>query len=92
MFADGDWYLVDLEWANIAHSELGSFCPNETPPEISGNHSIWTCACDMWQFGELVEVWGDLDEEGRAYVRAMSTVNPDERLSAEASLRHPFFA
>ena len=93
MFADGDWYLVDLECANVANAELGAYCPSESwlPPEISGTNCTWTCACDMWQFGKLVELWGNLDSDGQAYVRVMSEINPSERLSAEASIRHPFF-
>ena len=94
MFADQNWYLVDLEWANTANSELGVFRPLEewTPPEISGENCQWTCACDMWQFGRLVEAWGSLDEDFRAYIRVQSKVDPSLRLSADESLRHAFFA
>ena len=88
------WYLVDLEWANSANTELGSFRPADewTPPEISGNNCQWTCSCDMWQFGRLVEAWGSLDDDARAYIRVQSKVDPSLRLSAEDSLRHSFFA
>lgn len=94
MFADENWYLVDLEWAYTTRSELGSFCPVDelTPPEITGNDCEWTFSCDMWQFGRLVEVWGSLDEHARAYIRLQSNIDPNMRLTADGSLSHAFFA
>lgn len=94
MFAHRDWYLIDLEWANFADSKLGEYTPASSwsPPEISSANCKWTCACDMWQFGKLVELWGNLDEAGKSYVRVQSKSDPAERLSAEASLHHIFFS
>ena len=91
MFANGDWYLMDLEWANYANAELGVYAPHQawTPPEITDTSCEWTCLCDMWQFAKLVEAWGHLDDDGRAYVRVQAA--PSERLDAEASLGHAFF-
>ena len=91
------WYLVDLEWANTADTELEDFILR-----VSGLHlrSVAVAVNGhalviMWQFGglqRLVEVWGSLDEDGRSYMRMQSNMDPNMRLSAEASLRHAFFA
>mmetsp|Transcript_15894 Transcript_15894/g.36504 ORF Transcript_15894/g.36504 Transcript_15894/m.36504 type:complete len:451 (+) Transcript_15894:312-1664(+) len=89
MRADGDWYLNDLEWANTINSELGNYIPNEQhlPPELVGVEGVhWNAACDMWQFGKLIECWNQLDDSLLRYVTTQTQEEPQNRLSAEQSL------
>ena len=95
MFADGSWYLMDLEWANTVNSPMGEYNPNtgQTPPEVAeSKDGIWTTACDMWQFGKLLSLWNHLDEDGRQYLTTQARADPSGRLSASDSLAHRFFA
>lgn len=51
MYADGLWYLMDLEWAEKAGSPIGKYTPNRVfpPPELAGaDGGTWTVACDLW--------------------------------------------
>lgn len=94
MFAGGQWYLIDLEWANNADSELQGYRPNDSwvPPEILDTSSRWACASDMWQFGKLVETWGVADgDDLQSYLRLQLSGTPGTRLSAKDSLAHEFF-
>jgi hypothetical protein len=93
MFADQNWYLVDLEWANLADRPVGQYRPHLTwtPPEIIDNDSSWTTAGDMWQFQTLLSHWGHLNENGQCLLRLLQNTNPLERIGAEEALRHPFF-
>ena len=95
MFANERWYLMDLEWANTIDSELGDYRPQDefTPPELVGvEGAIWTTACDMWQFGNLINTWGHLDEDGQQYVTSQLSLPAANWLSAQESLQHAFFA
>ena len=95
MFADGRWYLMDLEWANRVDLDLENYNPNGyfLPPELDVFESgrSWTKACDMWQFGKVVEQWNQLDNDGHRYVQTQTHDDPAKRLSAEESLGHDFF-
>ena len=95
MFAEGTWYLMDLEWANTVDLPIGDYNPNtnQTPPEVAEiEDGTWTTACDMWQFGKLLLLWNHLDEDGRQYVTTQTRADPLRRLSATDSLAHVFFA
>ena len=95
MFANNEWYLADLEWANKIDSVLGNYYPKEyyLPPELVGvEQGIWTASCDMWQFGKLLQQWGLSDQASRNYISTQSSAMPTNRLSASASLSHQFFA
>ena len=95
MFAESNWYLMDLEWANTIDSDTEGYHPNRNylPPElIGGEGRPWTAACDMWQFGKLLERWNQLDNQGRSYVNTQIQDDPERRLSATDSLDHEFFA
>ena len=74
MRASHECYLIDLEWANHADSQLGKFRPSHswTPPEIHESECKWTCECDMWLFGKLLECWNCLYEDGIAYIGLQS--------------------
>ena len=94
MLAEGRWYLMDLEWANTIDSKLEHYRPSKSflPPELAGvDGEKWTSACDMWQFGKLMKLWGTLDEQGRFYVSVQAANEPGDRLSAADSLHHEFF-
>ena len=93
MFADSRWYLMDLEWANRIDLDLEDYNPNLLPPELVVVESggSWTKACDMWQFGKLVEQWNQLDINGHRYVHTQTQEDPAKRLSAAESLDHEFF-
>jgi Protein kinase domain len=93
MFADGKWYLMDLEWANVVDSPIGEYSPQEAwiPPEITGENSYWTTASDMWQFHRLLSDWDKLDDEGRNLVRVLRDDNLHRRLTAAQALAHAFF-
>lgn len=94
MFAEGEWFLMDLEWANTSDSPIGNYNPNpdQTPPELIEMEDVaWTLACDMWQFGKLLQLWGHLDEHGLRYVATQIQADPTRRLSATESLDHSFF-
>jgi len=95
LFADGRWYLMDLEWANIIDSEMARYHPQQefTPPELIGmEEGKWTSACDMWQFGKLINSWGHLNSNGQNYVSTQRSSTPSNRLSAKESLSHQLFA
>lgn len=95
MFADGNWYLMDLEWANIVDSPIGEYDPNpdQIPPEVGlVEDGTWTTACDMWQFGKVLLLWNHLDEDGLRYANTQLDADPFRRLSATDSLTHAFFA
>ena len=94
MFAEGKWHLMDLEWANRIDSDVEEYNPNEQylPPELVGvQGGSWTAACDMWQFGRLLENWNQLDGQGRTYVNTQTQEAPERPLSAGESLVHEFF-
>lgn len=93
MFADQNWYLVDLEWANLVDSPIGEYHPHKewTPPEITGENCSWTIASDMWQFHKLLSAWNQLDEAGQSLVRVLGDDIPQRRLTAGEALAHEFF-
>ena len=84
---------MDLEWANRIDLDLEDYNPNLLPPELVVVESggSWTKACDMWQFGKLVEQWNQLDINGHRYVHTQTQEDPAKRLSAAESLDHEFF-
>ena len=92
MFAEGEWYLMDLEWANRIDSDMEGYKPNPhyLPPELARKEGgrQWTEACDMWQFGKLVEHWNQLDDNGCSYVYTQSQDAPERRMNASNSLLH----
>jgi hypothetical protein len=95
MFANGEWYLTDLEWANKINSPIGAYMPDHEylPPELNQTREgIWTAACDIWQFGKMLLIWGPRGEFSDDYLRAQSAERPERRLSASQSLCHNFFA
>ena len=92
LFAGGQYYLMDLEWANRIDEPLGHYHPNPDflPPELVGrDDGIWTVACDMWQFGKLLQHWNSPGI--LSYVGRQINENPAERLTAKESLGHDFF-
>jgi serine/threonine protein kinase len=95
MFANGEWYLMDLEWANKMNSPIGAYTPNHEylPPELNrAKEGIWTAACDMWQFGKVLLIWGHRGEFSDDYLWSQCAEKPERRLSASQSLLHNFFA
>jgi hypothetical protein len=94
MFADQNWYLVDLEWANSAGLPVGEYTPQQqwTPPEILGSDSEWTHTSDMWQFHKLLDQWNHLDEDGRRLLEVLQCEDPQSRISAEVALKHAYFS
>lgn len=91
MRSEGQWFLIDLEWANVVDKSLGDYRPALLPPECVGADCTWSCASDMWQFGKLLQSWGNLDAHGHAIVRLLLEDNPNDRLGAEACVDHEFF-
>lgn len=92
LLSGGQYYLMDLEWANRIDEPLGDYHPNPDflPPELVGSDDgIWTVACDMWQFGKLLQYWNPPGV--LPYVERQINENPAERLTAEESLGHDFF-
>lgn len=78
LFAEGEWYLNDLEWTNRRDSDMGDYNPNPQylPPKHAGVEGVpWTVACDMWQLGKLLEYWDQLDSDGRSYVSTQTQDN-----------------
>ena len=94
MFADQSWYLIDLEWANVAGWPLGDYSPHPalTPPEISNEDGLWTSASDMWQFGELLYLWDHLNLDGQNLRMSLQNDDPEARPTAREALQHLFFA
>ena len=94
MLANNVWYLMDLEWANTINLGMGNYNPRESyrPPELVGiEKGKWTGACDMWQFGKLLEFWNVRNERISGYIRIQVKEDPEQRLSASESLQE-FFA
>ena len=52
-----------------------------------GDAATWTAAADMWQFGSVLELWGDqgsaLGELGRQLSAALLKENPEDRPRAK---------
>lgn len=91
MRANSRWYLIDLEWANHLDQTVGGYRPFLCPPECSAEDCLWSASSDIWQFGKLLESWGQLDDEGHALVRVLTSDSPSERLPVEEAMQHPFF-
>jgi len=94
LFADGRWYLMDLEWANKIDSPIGTYNLQHQycPPEVAwGEDQIWTAASDMWQFGKLVGFW-NTNVACDSYVHVQTSERPEDRLTAADSLQHELFA
>ena len=47
MRSDGQWFLIDLEWADLANEPLGNYRPRLHPPECTGSEGTWSQASDM---------------------------------------------
>jgi serine/threonine protein kinase len=94
MFADQNWYLVDLEWANLADLPVGNYMPQEqwAPPEINNSDSSWTYSSDMWQFHKLLCHWNHLNEDGRRLLELLQCEDPKARVSADEALQHAYFS
>ena len=91
MRSGGQWFLIDLEWANHAGLGRGEYDPALRPPECDGPDFVWNASADMWQFRKLLQSWKLLDQDGRNLVRVLTTENPADRLSVEQTMGHPFF-
>lgn len=93
MLSNGQWFLIDLEWADHAGKPIDRFNPQTewTPPEITGEGCRWTPLSDMWQFGTLLQIWGFLDNDGTKFVQTQLNRKPECRLNAKESLEHDFF-
>ena len=97
MEVPGDgWYLMDLEWAQRVGQPLENYVPNggNLPPEIieGGDAAVWTAAADMWQFGRVLELWGDkgspLGEMGKSLCLSLMAERPEDRPTAQQALKH----
>ncbi len=90
------WYLMDLEWAQRVGLPLENYAPkrDNSPPEIreGGDAAVWTAAADMWQFGKVLDFWGDngssLGEMGKDLCLKLMAERPEDRPTAQQALKH----
>ena len=90
MKAEGEWFLIDLEWANYEDQSMEGYDPALFPPERNTAGFLWTKAADMWQFGKLLQTWNQLDAHGHELVQVLTQSDPSNRLSAREVLEHEF--
>lgn len=91
MLAGGEWFLIDLEWANYENLPMEGYNPTLCPPERSTQGFVWATSADMWQFGKLLERWNQLDALGVNFVNNLTNPDPSIRLTATQALNHEFF-
>ena len=92
MRANGEWFLIDLEWANYENLPIEDYNPAIRPPESHDAGFCWTASADMWQFGKLLESWNQLYQDGHDLVRRLLQHDDASRPSARQALDHAFFS